>query len=176
MRLVNALLRVAQVVIALSLTPTPSPILPFVVRDIVTVYWVKLDDLRATQNYRKVRKLAGHLSRTNKCWDMVAAIYRDHSYHSHHTASLNNSEVVCGFPHLIIASDSLRNSRAGSRTIYQHGADVNVLFERRVSVVNTQSQHRSREKRWIDTTPCAGANGWPHRCSALEKRKTLIGR
>ena len=49
MRLVNALLRVAQVVIALSLTPTPSPILPFVVRDIVTVYWVKLDDLAPTQ-------------------------------------------------------------------------------------------------------------------------------
>ena len=49
MRLVNALLRVSQVVIALSLTPTPSPILPFVVRDIVTVYWVKLDDLAPTQ-------------------------------------------------------------------------------------------------------------------------------
>ena len=48
-RLVNALLRAAQVVIALSLTPTPSPILPFVVRDIVTVYWVKLDDLAPTQ-------------------------------------------------------------------------------------------------------------------------------
>ena len=58
MRLVNALLRVAQVVIALSLTPTPSPILPFVVRDIVTVYWVKLDDLRAT-NYLPQRTLAG---------------------------------------------------------------------------------------------------------------------
>ena len=49
MGLVNALLRVAQVVIALSLTLTPSPILPFVVRDIVTVYWVKLDDLAPTQ-------------------------------------------------------------------------------------------------------------------------------
>ena len=58
MRLVNALLRVAQVVIALSLTPTPSPILPFVVRDIVTVYWVKLDDLRATK-YLPQRTLAG---------------------------------------------------------------------------------------------------------------------
>jgi hypothetical protein len=44
-----------------------------------------------------------------------------------------------------IVSDSLRNSRAGSRTIYQHGVDVNVLFERRVAVVNTQSQHRSRK-------------------------------
>ena len=43
--LVNALLRAAKVVIALSLTPTPSLILPFVVRDIVTGYWVKLDDL-----------------------------------------------------------------------------------------------------------------------------------
>jgi hypothetical protein len=42
-------------------------------------------------------------------------------------------------------SDSLRNSRAGSRTIYQHGADVNVLFERRVAMVNTQSQHRSEK-------------------------------
>jgi hypothetical protein len=42
-------------------------------------------------------------------------------------------------------SDSLRNSRADSRTIYQHGTDVNVLFERRVAVVNTQSQHRSRK-------------------------------
>ena len=41
----NALLRVAQVVIALSLTPTPYLILPFIVRDIVTVYWVKLDDI-----------------------------------------------------------------------------------------------------------------------------------
>ena len=48
-------------------------------------------------------------------------------------------------------SDSLRNSRAGSRKIYQHGADVNVLFERRVAMVNTQSQHRSRKKWWIDT-------------------------
>jgi hypothetical protein len=39
-----------------------------------------------------------------------------------------------------------RPSRAGSRTIYQHGADVNVLLiERRVAVVNTQSQHRSRK-------------------------------
>jgi hypothetical protein len=47
-RLVNALLRVAQVVIALTLTPTPAPILPFVVRDIVTAYWVKLDDLAPT--------------------------------------------------------------------------------------------------------------------------------
>ena len=56
--LVNALLRVAQMVIALSLTPTPSPILPFVVRDIVTVYWVKLDDLRATK-YLPQRTLAG---------------------------------------------------------------------------------------------------------------------
>jgi hypothetical protein len=69
-----------------------------------------------------------------ECWDMVAAIYRDHSYHSHHTASLNNSEVVgCWWVSTLIASDSLRNSRAGSRTIYQHGADVNVLFERRVA-------------------------------------------
>ena len=58
MRLVNALLRVAQVVIALSLTPTPSPILPFVVRDIVTVYWVKLDDLQA-KKYLPQRTLAG---------------------------------------------------------------------------------------------------------------------
>jgi hypothetical protein len=41
-----------------SLTPTPSPILPFVVRDIVTVYWVKLDDLRATK-YLPQRTLAG---------------------------------------------------------------------------------------------------------------------
>jgi hypothetical protein len=32
---------------------------------------------------------------------MVAAIYRDHSHHSHHKASLDNSEVVCGFPHLL---------------------------------------------------------------------------
>jgi hypothetical protein len=47
--LVNALLRAAQVVIALSLTPTPSPILPFVVRDVVTVYRVKLDYLAPTQ-------------------------------------------------------------------------------------------------------------------------------
>ena len=46
----------------------------------------------------------------------------------------------------LIVSDSLRNSRAGSRIIYQHGADVNVLFERRVSMVNTQSQYRSRKK------------------------------
>jgi hypothetical protein len=38
---------------------------------------------------------------SNKCWDMVAAIYRNHSYHDHHKASLNNSEVVCGFPHLL---------------------------------------------------------------------------
>jgi hypothetical protein len=38
-----------------------------------------------------------------------------------------------------IVSDSLRNSHAGSRTIYQHGADVNVLFERRVAMVNTQT-------------------------------------
>jgi hypothetical protein len=30
--------------------------------------------------------------------DMVAAIYRHHSYHSHHTASLKNSEVVYRFP------------------------------------------------------------------------------
>jgi hypothetical protein len=42
---------------------------------------------------------------------------------------------------MLIVSDSLRNSRAGSRTTHQHGTDVNVLFERRVSVVNTQSQH-----------------------------------
>ena len=42
-------------------------------------------------------------------------------------------------------SDSLRNSRAGSRTIYQHGADVNVLLERQAAVVSTQSQHRSRK-------------------------------
>jgi hypothetical protein len=40
--------------------------------------------------------------------------------------------------------------RAGSRTIYQNGTDVNVLFERRVAAVNTQSQHRSRKKWWID--------------------------
>jgi hypothetical protein len=61
-------------------------------------------------------------------------------------------------------SDSLRNSRAGSRTIYQRGADVNVLFERRVAVVNTQSQHRSRKKWWILTLAscaCAGTIGWP---------------
>jgi hypothetical protein len=69
-------------------------------------------------------------------------------------------------------SDSLRNSRAGSRTIYQHGADVNLLFERRVAVVTTQSQHRSRKKWWIDTTSCAGARGWPHGCSALEKYRS----
>jgi hypothetical protein len=35
--------------------------------------------------------------------------------------------------------------RAGSRTIYQHGADVNALFERRVAMANTQSQHRPRK-------------------------------
>jgi hypothetical protein len=52
------------------------------------------------------------------------------------------------------------------------GADVNVLFERRVAVVNTQSQHRSRKKWWIDTTSCAGANVWPHGCSALEKYRS----
>jgi hypothetical protein len=34
-------------------------------------------------------------------------------------------------------SKPLRNSRADSRTIYQHGADVNVLFERRVAMANT---------------------------------------
>jgi hypothetical protein len=39
--------------------------------------------------------------------------------------------------------------------IYQHGTDVNVLFERRAAVANTQSQHRSRKKWWI--TPASGA-------------------
>ena len=65
----------------------------------------------------------------------------------------------CWWVFTLIVSDSLRNSRAGSRTIYQHGADVNVLFERRVAVVNTQSQHRSRKKWRIDTTTCARAIG-----------------
>jgi hypothetical protein len=51
-------------------------------------------------------------------------------------------------------------------------SDVDVLFERRVAVVNTQSQHRSRKKWWIDTTSCAGAIGWPHGCSALEKYRS----
>jgi hypothetical protein len=46
----------------------------------------------------------------------------------------------------LIVSDSLRNSRAESRTICQHGADVNVLFERRVAMANTQSQSTVREK------------------------------
>jgi hypothetical protein len=46
----------------------------------------------------------------------------------------------------------ITNSRAGSRTIYQHGADVNVLLERRAAMVSTQSQHRSRKKWWIGTT------------------------
>jgi hypothetical protein len=57
-----------------------------------------------------------------------------------------------------IVSDSLRNSRAGSRTTYHHGADVNVLLGRRAAMVSTQSQHRSRNKWRIDTTSCARAN------------------
>jgi hypothetical protein len=54
--------------------------------------------------------------------------------------------------------------------------DVNVLLERRVAMVNTQSQQRSRKKWWIDTTSCAGATGWPHRCSALEKYRRPGGK
>jgi hypothetical protein len=42
-----------------------------------------------------------YLSRTKTCWDMVDGIYRDHSYESYHTASLNKTEVVCGFPRLL---------------------------------------------------------------------------
>jgi hypothetical protein len=62
----------------------------------------------------------------------------------------------------------------GPRTVYQHGTDVNVLLERRAAVVSTQSQHRSRKKWRIDIAPCAcaGATGWPHRCSALEKYRS----
>jgi hypothetical protein len=37
---------------------------------------------------------------------------------------------------------------------------------------STQSQHLSRKKWWIDTTSCAGAIGWPHRCSALESYRS----
>jgi hypothetical protein len=49
---------------------------------------------------------------------------------------------------MTIVSGSLRNSRADSRIIYQHGTDVNVLIERRIAMENTQSQHRPtvREK------------------------------
>jgi hypothetical protein len=51
--------------------------------------------------------------------------------------------------------------------------DVNVLFERRVAMVNTQSQDRSRKKWRIDTaSACAGATGWPHRWYALEKYRS----
>jgi hypothetical protein len=49
---------------------------------------------------------------------------------------------------------------------------INVLFARQVEMVKTQSQHRPRKKWWIDTTSFAGAIGWPHRCSALEKYRS----
>jgi hypothetical protein len=61
---------------------------------------------------------------------------------------------------------------------HQHGTDINVLLERwaTVAVISTQSQHSSRKKWWIDTTSCAGAIGWPHRCSALENiDRTALG-
>jgi hypothetical protein len=61
--------------------------------------------------------------------------------HSHSTTA----KLLVGFHTYLFVRDSLRNGRAGSRTIYQHGTDVNVLFERWVAVVNTQSQHRSRK-------------------------------
>jgi hypothetical protein len=68
-------------------------------------------------------------------------------------------ERSCLWVSMLIVSDRLRNNRAGSRIIYQHGADVNVLLERRASMVITQLQHRSRKKWWIDTTSCARAIG-----------------
>jgi hypothetical protein len=96
---------------------------------------------------------------TNKCWDMVATIYISGPFLSQSSHSEPQQPRSCLWVSTLIASDSLRNSRAGSRTIYQHGTDVNVLFERRVAVVDTQSQQCSRNKWWIDTTSCAGANG-----------------
>jgi hypothetical protein len=81
----------------------------------------------------------------------------------------------CLWISMTIVSDSLRNGRAGSRTIYQHGADVNVLFRRRVAVANTQSQHRSRKKWRIDTASCFLR--WSNRVAApvLCSRKISIG-
>jgi hypothetical protein len=67
------------------------------------------------------------------------------------------------------------------RTIDQHGTGVNVLFERRVALVNTQSQHRSRTnctKWWIDidTASCAGALGQSGgRTGALLSKKYRSG-
>jgi hypothetical protein len=137
----------------------------------VTVYWVKLDDLAPTQKLPQ-RTLAGRPLEYDK--QMLEHGGRDISgpFLSQSSHSEPQQQRSCWWVFTLSVSDSLRNSRAGSRTIYQHGADVNVLFERRVAVVNTQSQHRPRKKWWIGTTSCAGAIGWPHRCSALEKYRS----
>jgi hypothetical protein len=60
-------------------------------------------DAISTANEAREAESYIYLSRTKTCWDMVAGIYRDHSYsyHNYHTASLKKTEVVCGFSSLL---------------------------------------------------------------------------